>query len=175
MRLLAAIHNLDVLVFSWCMAWRRRTTFTQMSRYLSRTADGPLYVVIALGLYVWHPVFTFEWLQAFLVAVIVERSLYLVMKKSFRRNRPQEAITGFRSFIHPSDQFSFPSGHTSCAFLFAVMLAHVAPQLTPFLMVWASSIAFARVFLGVHFPTDTLVGALMGSSIASYIFGAMIL
>lgn len=175
MRILATIHNLDVLVFSWCMACRRRTTFTQLSRYLSRSADGPLYVAVALGLYILHPTFTFAWLQAFALAVMIERSVYFVMKKSFRRNRPQEAITGFRSFIRPADQFSFPSGHTSCAFLFAVMLAHLFPQLTPLLMVWASSIAFARVFLGVHFPTDTLVGALMGSSIASYIFGAMIL
>jgi len=175
MRILATIHRLDVLVFSWCMACRRRTTFTQLSRYLSLSADGPLYVVVALALYIWHPAFTLGWLQALLVAITVERCLYLVMKKSFRRNRPQEAITGFRSFIRPADQFSFPSGHTSCAFLFAVMLAHVFPQMTPVLMVWASSIGFSRVFLGVHFPTDTLMGALMGSSIASFIFGAMIL
>lgn len=40
-------------------------------------------------------------------------------------------------------------------------------------MVWAASIGFAQVFLGVHFPTDTLMGALLGSSIANLTLNAM--
>ena len=136
-------------------------------------ADGPLYGIIVLALMMAYTPTHGAWIQALVLALIIERSLYFVLKNGFRRNRPQEAIDGFRSFIRPSDQFSFPSGHTSCAFLFAVFLAHLFPVLSPVLMVWAASIGFARVFLGVHFPTDTLMGALLGSSIANLTLNAM--
>ncbi|MEX0584787.1 MAG: phosphatase PAP2 family protein [Natronospirillum sp.] len=175
MKLLLSIHQFDLQAFTWCMRRKQRQFITQVSRGLSCTADGPLYLLIVLALWLWHPVFTTAWVGAVFMAFVIERSLYLVLKNSFRRNRPQEAIVGFHSFIRPSDQFSFPSGHTSCAFLFAVILAHVFPALITVLMIWAASIGFARVFLGVHFPTDTLMGALMGSTIASLVLGVMVL
>ena len=175
MKWLMSIHRVDCLAFGWCMSRASQTTWTQLSRMLSRTADGPLYVVVLGLLWIWHPVFDNTWLTAALVAVAVERSLYFVLKNSFRRNRPQDAIAGFRSFIRPSDQFSFPSGHTSGAFLFAVFMAQLLPALTPILMLWAASIGFSRVFLGVHFPTDTLMGALLGSTVASLTLSRMVL
>ena len=44
-----------------------------------------------------------------------------MLKNGFKRNRPQDALTHFTSVIVPHDQFSFPSGHTSAAFLMATL------------------------------------------------------
>ncbi|MFY0665723.1 MAG: phosphatase PAP2 family protein [Natronospirillum sp.] len=169
----ASIHQIDVRTFTWCMGRKRRERLTRVSRYLSRTADGPMYLVLGLALYFFHDTFSTAWANALLLAVTVERVLYLVIKKGFKRNRPQEALTDFRSFIRPSDQFSFPSGHTSCAFLFATFMATLWPEFAALWFVWATGIAFSRVFLGVHFPTDTLVGAVMGSATAWWAIGVM--
>ena len=73
--------------------------------------------------------------------------------------------------------FSFPSGHSQNAFLFAVILGfliqHLAPKGKRFVWIpflWASGICLSRVALGVHSPLDITVGALTGG-----IFGSLIL
>ena len=76
-----------------------------------------------------------------------------------------EYMPGFRSLIVASDQFSFPSGHSSGAFLLATALAviYAGPLLVVYL--WACCVGFSRVILGVHFPGDILAGATMGTTI----------
>lgn len=101
-----------------------------------------------------------------LVAFVSERACYFVLKSHFRRNRPPQAIPGFQSVVQPSDQFSFPSGHTSAAFLAATMVYLFLPEIGWILYPWACTVGMSRVLLGVHFPTDTVAGALLGSSIA---------
>ena len=55
------------------------------------------------------------------VFLYIERPAYFIFKNFFKRNRPQAALKNFQSLITPSDQFCFPSGHTSAALLFAVI------------------------------------------------------
>jgi undecaprenyl-diphosphatase len=122
-------------------------------------------VALAAGLY-WQKGPADLLLQALLLGFAVERPLYFILKNSFKRNRPQQAIQGFRSVITPSDQFSFPSGHTSAAFLVATLVGYFYPTLLICLYFWAALVGFSRVVLGVHFPTDTLMGIVLGVSAA---------
>jgi undecaprenyl-diphosphatase len=105
-------------------------------------------------------------LAHFLLALSAERVSYWVLKNSLRRKRPAQALPGFRSHIIAADEFSFPSGHTSAAFLFAtIMVLNFGVFFLP-LYCWSASVAMSRIYLGVHFPTDTAMGALLGVSIA---------
>jgi hypothetical protein len=63
------------------------------------------------------------------------------------------------------DKFSFPSGHTMTAFAVWAVLAEGLPLLGPPFLVMAMMIGASRIFLGMHYPTDVLVGALLGSSL----------
>jgi undecaprenyl-diphosphatase len=65
----------------------------------------------------------------------------------------------------PPDKFSFPSGHTMTAFAVWGVLFIGTPTLGSLYLVIAFLIALSRVFLGLHYPTDVLVGAVMGGSI----------
>ncbi|MCB1845501.1 MAG: phosphatase PAP2 family protein, partial [Halioglobus sp.] len=63
---------------------------------------------------------------------------------------------------------SFPSGHTSAAFLLATALTITYQEPAVAMCGWAGLVALSRVILGVHYPGDTLAGAVMGSGIALF-------
>jgi undecaprenyl-diphosphatase len=163
MRLLYSLHSVDLRLL--LLLQQSESWLAQNSRRLSRTADGHLYVILGL-LLVASPYGGNVVLQHLLLAFLVERLLYWTLKNSLRRKRPYDALPDFKSRLVASDEFSFPSGHTSGAFLFVtVLVLYVGAAALP-LYVWASAIAASRVFLGVHFPSDTIAGALMGSGVA---------
>ena len=163
MKLLQVIHLFDLRTFDWCLRRKHRDALITIARVISHTADGYLYLALAAVLAI---IGQLELLTVLFVGFTIERIAYFFLKNRLKRNRPPQAIPGFKSVIEPSDQFSFPSGHTSAAFLFAVTISTAAPSLAPLLFIWAVMVGFARVILGVHFPTDTVAGALLGSSIA---------
>ena len=66
----------------------------------------------------------------------------------------------------PLDRYSFPSGHTLHAVSLTIMLAHFEPLLLPIALPFAVLVALSRVSLGLHYPSDVIVGAVIGASLA---------
>lgn len=165
MKLIATIHQYDVTMFTWCMNRKHLNLFAEISRRISQTGDGYLYALLGVYLLCSSLPEDRSFLIVALFAFGVERLLYFVLKNGLKRDRPQEAI-GIKSFIIPSDKFSFPSGHTSGAFLMATLITYYHPAFGLPVYMWSTSVGLSRIFLGVHFPTDILVGMLMGFSVA---------
>ncbi|TXS93825.1 phosphatase PAP2 family protein [Parahaliea maris] len=139
-----------------------------LARALSRSGDGYLHLLIPALLALLGARELDQFCLLLALSLSVERSLYFVLKNTLKRRRPQEAVPGFRSLITASDQFSFPSGHSSAAFLLAsaLVLVYGGPVIAMYL--WATCVALSRIVLGVHFPGDTLAGAFMGTSCALF-------
>ncbi len=167
MRLVQAIHRCDVWVFLWLIARpsQQRKFFIHLIRAISHTGDGYLYAAFAIVLYWNATAYELSLLQLIAMAFAVERCIYFILKNTLKRNRPFIALD-LQSHVIPSDKFSFPSGHTSAAFLMATLLTQTYPLLIGPFYVWAALVALSRVILRVHFPTDVLIGALLGHSIA---------
>jgi membrane-associated phospholipid phosphatase len=87
-----------------------------------------------------------------------------VLKAIVDRSRPPEAI-GFEALVGVPGSPSFPSGHAMSAFAVAGAIALVAPRLRVPVLTLAAAIAFSRVYLGVHFWLDVLVGSALGLAI----------
>jgi len=172
MKLMQTIHSYDVSVFTWVMRRKSQKFLVRCARAISSTGNGPLYLLLALGLWWTGGPAAPHLLTCMAAALLVERPLYFVVKNACRRDRPPAALN-IKSFIVPSDRFSFPSGHTSAAFLMATLWGWYAPALLPALLVWAALVGMSRVVLGVHFPSDTLIGALMGVCTALLGLGMM--
>ena len=99
-------------------------------------------------------------------AALVGVGLFTSLKKLSGRKRPCEIEPHCWATLLPPDQFSFPSGHTITAFAVAIALGEFYPVLFPALLVCAIVIATSRILLGMHFLSDVMVGALLGTGLA---------
>ena len=86
----------------------------------------------------------------------------VILKPLAARIRPFDMNTAVQLLISPPTDFSFPSGHTGAAFAAASALFFCKNRLWIAALVLAILIAFSRLYLYVHYPTDVLAGAFLG-------------
>jgi undecaprenyl-diphosphatase len=89
----------------------------------------------------------------------------LTIKILVRRERPEGDWGGI---YRNTDPHSFPSGHAARAFLIAVVATPLAPAwLVILLWIWAPLVSLARVAMGVHYLSDVVAGAILGSMVGA--------
>ena len=101
--------------------------------------------------------------ETFLVSAFIT----VVSKKIIKTNRPYETYTILQPVVTEAS-YAMPSGHTSTAFATATSLSLAYPKwyvVAPS-FIWAGTIGYSRMHLGVHYPSDVVVGALVGSGSA---------
>jgi undecaprenyl-diphosphatase len=131
------------------------------------TRGGDGWIWYAMALTVWllggnqGPLAIFTCFAAAAVGI----ACFLVLKRATGRRRPCQIDKHCWSTLLPPDQFSFPSGHTITAFAITIPLGIFYPDLQAGLGFIALSIASSRILLGMHFLSDVVAGALLGSAL----------
>jgi hypothetical protein len=105
-----------------------------------------------------------EWKRAML-AVFVTQLVNTAAKGVVRRRRP--AFEELPALVKVPTSLSFPSAHSSTSFAAARGFTALVPRARAPLHVLASCMALSRVYLGVHYPSDIAVGAVLGSLIGN--------
>lgn len=135
---------------------------TILARAISISGDGWMYALICYIAFAQQQPYATSLISALLVAYGLQIPVYLVLKNTLRRQRPYRRLQ-LNPIIDASDKFSFPSGHTAGAFLFATLTSVVVPGSAPLVYCWAAAIGLSRVALGVHYPTDIVAGMVLGT------------
>lgn len=108
-----------------------------------------------------------------LVAVVLTSDFASnALKGVFMRTRPCNALEGVRLLVGCGGSFSMPSGHATNIFAAMVFLSARYGRFWPFFMFMAFSVAYSRVYVGVHYPMDVAAGALLGAVTALAFFSA---
>ncbi len=131
----------------------------------TRGGDGWLWYAMGLAILLFGGEQRFAALGAAGLSSVLSILLFLWLKRLTGRRRPCHIERHCWATLLPPDQFSFPSGHTMTAFAVAVPMALFYPNLTIGLFFCALSIATSRILLGMHFLSDVLAGALIGTAL----------
>jgi len=161
--------NWDQKFFTSIFRLNGRTIIANIARIISHSGNGYLYPIMGLLGYLASSEVGMTFVLSGLMAYSVELPIYYLVKNTVKRNRPYDVLKGITNLVVPIDKFSFPSGHTAGATVAAVLVWYFFPALGLLTAVWAGTVAFARICVGVHYPTDIIAGALLGgmSSMAS--------
>ncbi len=91
-----------------------------------------------------------------------------ILKHLFMRLRPCSALEGVRLLVGCGGAYSMPSGHATNISAAMVFLALRYRKGAPFFLIFAVMVAYSRVYVGVHYPSDIVAGALLGTAIAFF-------
>ncbi|MCB9257395.1 MAG: phosphatase PAP2 family protein [Chitinophagales bacterium] len=143
----------------------------------NKTTWYPLYILSAIVLvskWKWQGLYLI--LFAILSLALSDLISSQVLKNLFARTRPcllVELSTTINLLLDKcSGAYSFPSSHAANHFALASFFAYSFRKhaLRFVLLFWASAICFAQVYVGVHFPSDVLFGALLGLSFGYLVY-----
>ncbi len=139
----------------------------------------PLYLFMIIFAIQNFPKKSFSWILFIVITIILTDQISSSwVKPFFQRPRPcndPNLIGQVRLLLdHCSGGFSFTSSHATNHFGFAVFLyMTIGPIIGKWkyaLLVWAASISYGQIYVGVHYPLDIFFGAILGSSIG-YLIG----
>jgi undecaprenyl-diphosphatase len=131
----------------------------------TRGGDGWLWYAMGLIILLFGGPERFAALGAAGLASVLSIVLFIWLKRFTGRKRPCHITPHRWATLLPPDQFSFPSGHTMTAFAVAISLSLFYPSLIAVLLFCAFSIAVSRILLGMHFLSDVMVGAIIGTGL----------
>jgi undecaprenyl-diphosphatase len=107
-----------------------------------------------------------HWAVEALVSLTASHLVVEVLKTLLHRDRPYQKLVPLHPSTDPLKDYSFPSGHTTAIFSIVVVFILHVPWTGIFLIPLAVLVGLSRMYLGLHYPTDVVVGASLGTGFA---------
>jgi undecaprenyl-diphosphatase len=158
----------DHAEYRWCRRLNRGVEHAGIRVFFmtaSRLGDGVIWYALMLALPFLYGAQGLRVGLIMLASSAVGLAVYKFLKRTFVRERPFIRHAGISLAGAPLDRYSVPSGHTLHAVAFTWQGCAAFPELAVVLLPLAVSIAASRVVLGLHYPTDVLVGAMLGATV----------
>lgn len=168
-------YRISELDLALCLRLNRLSHFRvwrTLFRTVSRLGDGVFWYALMVLLPIAYGTSAFPTVARMAIAGVAGLVLYKWLKQRTSRPRPFQVFAAISAAAPALDRFSFPSGHTLHAVSFGLVAVTDYPELAPIVVPFTLLVGFSRPILGLHYPSDVLAGALLGSLVAK---GAMLL
>lgn len=163
--MLSVIQSMDENVLLWIQDHIRLVPFDPLVEFFTTLGNaGILWIVLSIIL-VCKKSTRKAGLLSGLALVFGLLFVNLGLKPLIARPRPYVTIENLVPLLTSADPNSFPSGHTCAAFAAGMVWARTLPKgwMRKTAVVQAVLMGLSRLYVGVHYPTDVLVGAVVGS------------
>lgn len=160
------INQLDSNILVFIQEHIRNISLSKFFIPITHTGDWGLLAILFTILLLMTPKLRHIGIMCVLGLLLDGLVVNVIIKPIVGRVRPYEAIDNFNAIVpHFSDK-SFPSGHTAAAFVVAVIIFKNLPKRYGiFALTTASLIGISRLYVGVHYPTDVICAAIIGTVI----------
>ena len=152
-----------------CIQFNRISSYRSVElifRTVSRLGNGVFWYGLMLGLPLLFGETGWRASIHMLLAAAPALLIYKVLKKTTSRQCPCKVHPRVQQKTASLDQYSFPSGHTLHAVNFTLIAGAYVPELIGILAWFAGLVALSRPILGLHYPSDVLAGATIGTLVA---------
>jgi len=163
---ISLIQNLDTNALLYIQYHLRFGFLNTFKVFNTNLGDSGL-IWILLGFVLLIPQKTrrgaFDALICLSIAVLIND---FVIKGLVSRPRPYLTIKSLSILVEPLSSFSFPSGHADSSFAMAFALTLAFGRRGAIAFIPAALIAFSRCYVGVHYPSDVIAGAIVGTLVS---------
>ncbi|AOZ92111.1 phosphatase PAP2 family protein [Paenibacillus crassostreae] len=158
--------RLDQQIFQWINRRLHHRFLNFWLYYLTHLGGATFTITVSILTWAFAPLpWSTTGAQA-AIALAISHIPVSIVKKLYPRLRPYIAIKETNTFRNPLSDHSFPSGHTTAAFSTAFPFMLAFPEWMPVFLSLSTIVGFSRIYLGLHYPSDVLAGAFIGSSVA---------
>lgn len=162
------IHNVDIWILNFINNNLHNSFMDKLMIFFSSIGNsGLIWILISLIL-IAMPKYRKIGIMALCTLILTTILGEVILKNLVKRGRPFTTIIDFKLLVATPSSYSFPSGHTGSSFAVAGILANKLKKSRFYVYALATLIAFSRLYLYVHYPSDILGGIILGS-VSDYI------